>query len=375
MRTIVFVDDEPNVLNGYRRILGSLREDWDLHFFEGAELALDFLATHPADVVVTDVKMPGMDGLELLARLSGPEWGNLPVIIVTGLRERDLKRKALDLGASDLLDKPVDPEDLVARLKNVLRIRQYQEELHLQNEILETRVVERTLDLEKSHQEVVLRLARAAEYRDEDTGNHVLRVSYYSQPVAKRLGFGDNERRRLFLTTALHDIGKIGVPDRVLLKAGRLDAEEWGVIRQHCVIGARILRQEHPVFRTIPRGEPSDTGQAQETHNPLLLAAADIALSHHEKWDGSGYPFGLVGEHIPFEARIVALVDVFDALTSHRPYRKALSMDEAIGMIRGDVGTHFDPRIFEAFEESMDDIFRIRSEFADDHHGGLPQAT
>lgn len=370
MRTIVFVDDEPNVLRGYRRILGSRREDWDLHFFEGAELALAFLAAHSADVVVTDVKMPGMDGLELLARLSAPEWGRLPVIVVTGLRERDLKRKALDLGAADLLDKPVDPEDLVARLKNVLRIRQYQEELHLQNEILETMVVKRTLDLEKSHQEVVLRLARAAEYRDEDTGNHVLRVSYYSQPLAKRLGLGDNERRRLFLTSALHDIGKIGIPDRVLLKSGQLDAEEWGIIRQHCVIGARILRQEHPILRMIPRGEPSDSGRAQETLNPLLLAAADIALSHHEKWDGSGYPFGLVGEHIPFEARIVAVVDVFDALTTHRPYRKALSEAEAIGIIHGYVGTHFDPQVFEAFEQSINDIRRIRAEFADDNHGG-----
>lgn len=365
MRTILFVDDEQSVLNAYRRILHGVSPDWVFHFFKGAELALDFLKTHAADVVVTDVMMPGMDGLELLATVSQPGWGSLPVIIVTGLQDSNLKRQALDLGAFDLLSKPVDPEDLLARLRNVLRIRDYQEQLQRQNEALEVRVRERTRELEQSQREVVLRLARAAEYRDEDTGNHVLRVSYYTQPVARNLGLDAEACDRLFVTSALHDLGKIGIPDRILLKPGRLDAEEWVVVREHCAIGAGILRQAHPIVNTVTGRE--SRVQVAASANPLLQAAASIALSHHERWDGTGYPDGLKGEEIPLEARIVALVDVYDALTTHRPYRPALSEKEALVLIRNGVGTHFDPRVYQAFEGALEEMRRIQHELQDAH--------
>ena len=363
MRTILFVDDEQSVLNAYRRILHGVHPDWAFHFFSGGGLALDFLKTHSADVVVTDVKMPDMDGLELLATVSQPGWGSLPVIIVTGLQDSDLKRRALDLGAFDLLTKPVDPEDLLARLRNVLRIRDYQEQLQRQNEALELRVRERTRELEHSQREVVLRLARAAEYRDEETGNHVLRVSHYTQPVAQSLGLGAEACDRLFVTSALHDLGKIGIPDRILLKPGRLDADEWAIVREHCVIGAGILRQAHPVVRTVTGNGTLLRGSGSA--NPLLQAAATIALSHHERWDGSGYPDGLKGEEIPLEARIVALVDVFDALTTHRPYRPALSEKEALTLIQNGVGTHFDPRVYAAFVASLEEMRRIQQELQD----------
>ena len=369
MRTILFVDDEQSVLNAYRRILHGVSPDWAFHFFTGAALALDYLKTHSADVVVTDVKMPDMDGLELLATVSQPGWGSLPVIIVTGLQDSDLKRRALDLGAFDLLTKPVDPEDLLARLRNVLRIRDYQEQLQRQNEALEIRVRERTRELEHSQREVVLRLARAAEYRDEETGNHVLRVSYYTQPVAQNLGLDAEACDRLFVTSALHDLGKIGIPDRILLKPGRLDAEEWATVREHCAIGAGILRQAHPVVRSVVGN--GSLLQGSGSANPLLQAAATIALSHHERWDGTGYPDGLKGEEIPLEARIVALVDVFDALTTHRPYRPALSEKEALTLIQNGVGTHFDPRVYRAFEASLDEMRRIQSELRDSN---LPKA-
>ena len=363
MRTILFVDDEQSVLNAYRRILHGVHPDWAFQYFTGGELALDFLKTHSADVVVTDVKMPGMDGLELLAAVSQPGWGSLPVIIVTGLQDSDLKRRALDLGAFDLLTKPVDPEDLLARLRNVLRIRDYQEQLQRQNEALEIRVRERTRELEHSQREVVLRLARAAEYRDEETGNHVLRVSHYTQPVAQALGLDAETCDRLFVTSALHDLGKIGIPDRILLKPGRLDADEWAIVREHCVIGAGILRQAHPVVRTVTGN--GTLVQGSGSANPLLQAAATIALSHHERWDGSGYPDGLKGEEIPLEARIVALVDVFDALTTHRPYRPALSEKEALVLIQNGVGTHFDPRVYAAFVASLEEMRRIQQELQD----------
>ena len=368
MRTILFVDDETKVLNGYRRILQMEAEEWELHFFERAEDLLEHLRANPADAVVTDVKMPGMDGLELLSVLKAPEWGNIPVIVVTGLREQGLKRRALDLGAFDLLEKPVIPEDLVARIRNVIRIRHYQEELQRQNEILETRVLDRTRDIEKSHQEVVLHLARAAEYRDEDTGIHVLRVSHYTQPVSRNLGMSKEACDTIFITSALHDLGKIGIPDRVLLKTGRLNPEEWSIVKQHCSIGAGILRQDHSVFRMIYKGAEAGV-VSKGTRNPFLQSAATIALYHHERWDGGGYPFGLAGEEIPIEARIVSLVDVFDALSTNRPYRAALSEQEALAMIRTGVGTHFDPQVYGAFERSLDEIRAIRAEFTDTRVG------
>ncbi len=363
MRTLVFVDDEPHVLSGYRRSLQDLREDWELRFFDSAEAVLEHLQAHPVDVVISDVKMPEMDGLELLARIHALEGGGPPVIIVTGMQDRTLKRRALDLGAADLMDKPVDPEDLVARLRSVLRIRHYQEELQNQNDLLESKVRERTSALEKSNKEIVLSLARAAEYRDEDTGGHVFRVSHYCPPLATKLGMSEDECELIFIASALHDLGKIGIPDRVLLKPGKLTSEEWAIVKQHCTIGAGILRRDHPVNRLVsglegplPSGEPI-------SGNPLLHTAAQIALSHHEKWNGSGYPHGLSGEQIPLEARIVALVDVFDALSTRRPYREALSEEEAIRIIRSSVGTHFDPDVHLAFQESLEEIRQIHADF------------
>ncbi len=363
MRTLVFVDDEPHILSGYRRALQDLREDWELRFFESAQAVLDYLQEHPVDVVISDVKMPGMDGIELLSRIHALENGGPPVIIVTGLQDQSLKRRALDLGAADLLDKPVDPEVLLARLRSVNRILHYQEELQNQNDLLERKVRERTSALEQSNKEIVLSLARAAEYRDEDTGGHVFRVSHYCHPLAKKLGMSPDECEVVFIASALHDLGKIGIPDRVLLKPGKLTSEEWVIVKQHCTIGAGILRRDHPVNRLVsgmegplPSGEPI-------SGNPLLHTAAQIALSHHEKWNGSGYPHALAGEQIPLEARIVALVDVFDALSTRRPYREAMSEEEAIRIIRASVGTHFDPEVHVAFEASLDEIRQIHADF------------
>ena len=362
MRSVLFVDDEPSVLNGYRRILNGEARHWQMHFFDTARALLDHLRVHGADLVVTDVKMPGIDGLELLAILSAPEWGGIPVVVVTGVVEQGLKRRALDLGAFDLLNKPVDPEDLIARLRNVLRVRHYQEELQRQNEVLEDRVRERTRDLVDSQREVVLRLARAAEYRDQETGNHVLRVSHFGQPVARNLGMDSESRERFFLTSALHDLGKIGIPDRVLLKPGRLDAEEWAIVKRHCAIGAGILTADHPVVHGLASGIPEPAPQGP---NPFLLEAATIALSHHERWDGGGYPHGLAGEEIPLAARIVTLVDVYDALTSRRLYRGAMEEAAALAIIQEGVGTQFDPRVHEAFLASLGDIRQIQADLGD----------
>ena len=370
MRTILFVDDEPHILNAYRRSLQDQRQDWELHFLESAEAALDFLQTRPVDAIISDVKMPGMDGLELLGQLHALDGGGPPVIIVTGLQDHTLKRRALDLGAADLLDKPLGAEDLVARLRSVLRIRHYQEALQTQNDLLESKVRERTQALEKSNKETVMSLARAAEYRDEDTGGHVFRVSQYCKPIAKKIGMSEEEIETIFIASALHDLGKIGIPDRVLLKPGKLTGEEWDIVKQHCTIGAGILRRDHPVNRMLTSASGAPRSEAAAGRNPLLHAAAMIVLSHHEKWDGSGYPHRLAGDQIPLEARIVALVDVYDALSTHRPYRAAMTEAASIQIIRDGVGSHFDPLVHRVFEESLEEIRQVRADF-DAELGGL----
>lgn len=367
-RRILFVDDEPSFLDGLRRLLHAHRETWDMHFVTSVDAALDSLRNAPADAVVSDVAMPGATGFDLLAALPAIDGcEDLPVIMVTGVHEHDLKRRALDLGAADLLSKPVAVEDLVARLRNALRLKACRDGIKARNAHLEQKVAERTKALAESRLDLIWRLARVAEYRDEETGNHIIRVGHYCRTIAETLGLAPEFCETLFHTSPLHDIGKIGIPDHILLKPARLTPEEWTVMKQHCAIGAAILRQDVLTFAHLfgQDGARRAATPAQEESSLLPMASA-IALSHHEWWDGTGYPYGLAGETIPLEARIVAVADVYDALFSARPYKPAYPESVVLTAMRDQAGRHFDPAVHAAFEQALETFRAIRTEFADE---------
>lgn len=367
-KRILFVDDEPNVLDGLRRMLRAERGRWDMSFVGGADAALDQMRASGFDAVVSDVNMPGKDGFALLAEMRTDErTRDVPVIILTGRHESDIKRRALDLGATDLLNKPVDPHDLIARLRSVTRLKAYQDEIKGQNAILERKVKERTAELADSRLDIIWRLGKTAEYRDKETGNHVERVGCYCRVIAETLGADHEFVEMLFLTSPLHDIGKIGIPDAILLKRGPLNEDEWDVMKRHCAIGAEILREDSKVMNAFLawRGERA-YGQNGNTENPILKMASSIALTHHEWWDGTGYPVGLAGEEIPLESRIVALADVYDALCSKRPYKPAFSEAEALSVIHDEVRRHFDPAVYAALVESVKELRAIRTELCDE---------
>lgn len=367
-KRILFVDDENNVLEGLRRMLHSQRGEWEMGFVCSVDEALERLEETCFDAIVSDIKMPEKDGFELLALLHKSEiTRNIPVIIVTGCNESDMKRRALDMGATDLLNKPVCREDLLARLHSVLRLKSYQDELNNQNKLLEQRVRERTVELENSRLDIVWRLGKVAEFRDEETGNHVIRVGWYCKIIAESLGMGEDFVEKLFITSPLHDIGKVGIPDEVLLKQGSLNHEEWEIMKQHCEIGSEIFNQDYGGMKSfLAWGGKHAQQRHKKVDNPLYKMAASITMTHHEKWDGTGYPKGLTGSDILLESRIVAISDVYDALCSERPYKPAYSENKAMDILSKEVGLHFDPDVYKAFENSLEEIRSVKVQFADE---------
>jgi len=366
-KKLLFVDDEPHFLAGIRRMLRTQRDQWDMEFVHSVDAAFARACEGDLDVVVSDIQMPGKDGFDLLRLFAGdPRTEEVPVIILTGNAEEGLKRKALELGAADLLNKPVRAPDLLARLRSTLRLKAYQDEIKAQNAVLDLRVRERTVELEASRLDILFRLGKAAEFRDEETGNHVLRVGRYCQALARRLDLGEDLAEMLLYTAPLHDIGKIGVPDRVLLKPGKLDADEWALMQRHCEIGASLLLESPAGLESYLAWRVRDTEAARNPlRNPILEHAARIALAHHEKWDGQGYPRGLAGEAIPIEARITAVADVYDALRSDRPYKRAFPEAKAFEIICSEAGTHFDPGVCAAFEAVREAFDAIRAQDTD----------
>jgi len=361
--TIVLVDDEQLVLESLQRILGARRPDWIILPFSCPVKALDYLSTVGADTIITDISMPLMDGLTLLKRLKSLKFtSDIPVIMLTGLDDTTLRRKSLEAGATDLLTKPTDADDLVARIANSLRLKDYHDQLKRHNADLEERVNQRSRELSQVRLEVIWRLAKAAEFRDEETGNHVIRVASYSRVIGEKMGLDQDFIERLFVTAPLHDIGKIGISDSILLKPGKLSPDEWEIMKQHCVIGSKILSDECKNTRMLRGPQRHRAGTFKD---PLLEMASVIALTHHEKWNGQGYPQGLSGEAIPMEARIVSLADVYDALTSRRPYKPAFSHEKSMEILRDGVGNHFDPQVFEAFDTSQSEIRAIKRELSD----------
>jgi response regulator RpfG family c-di-GMP phosphodiesterase len=345
MNTILFVDDEVRVLDGLRRMLHSKRDEWRCIFAESVDAAVSLIDSESLDAIVSDVTMPGKTGLDLLRFVRNqPSTRYLPVLMLTGNGDIGTKREALSLGATDFLNKPFDFVELTARLQNAIALKKFQDEIRTQNEFLEERVRDRTEELEQSRKDIIFRLAKAAEARDTDTGNHIVRVGLASQLLAKALGLDEATQERMLLTSPLHDVGKIGIEDHILRKPGSLSDDERRRMQEHCRIGAEILTED---LRGFLQRLGENTGDSGE--NDLLKVAARIALCHHERWDGTGYPNGLRGEEIPIEARIVAVTDVYDALRTKRPYKDEFDSNKALQIMLEGAGTHFDPHVIGTF--------------------------
>jgi putative two-component system response regulator len=360
LRHLLFVDDEPRVLDSIRRSLRGVDETWTILFAGSVDEALSSLEAKPIDVIVTDITMPYRDGFDLLKAITGsPRFSQIPVLVLTGLADENLKRRALDAGAFDLIGKPVQRDDLIARLRSVLRNKDYQDSLAHLNATLEKQVADRTRDLDASRTDILVCLAMAGECRDSDTGRHLIRVAQYARLLAETMGLARSAIETIFKASPLHDIGKLGVPDGILLKPGPLDAHERALMQRHCEIGCRILTTPANVaahFDNSAEGRPV---------NPLLQAAAEIALYHHERWDGTGYPRALKGEAIPLAARIVAVADVYDALTTERPYKAAMAHARAVDLQLKNLGSHFDPQVITMFERRSAEFDEIRSAWAE----------
>jgi len=310
-----------------------------------AASALAWCRSHTPDLVLVDYMMPDIDGLAFLRRfrvLDG--MATVPVIMVTADTETAVRHEALRLSANDFLTKPVNHTELNARVGNLLALRRAQLQLAQRAADLTQAVREATADIVAREREAIHRLSRAAEYRDPETGRHLLRMAAYARLVARRLGLDAVECDLIWEAAPMHDIGKVGIPDSVLHKPGALDPQEVAIMRTHPQIGADILAG---------------------SESPLLQAGAVIAISHHERYDGGGYPCGLVGEAIPLHGRIVAVADVFDALTSVRPYKAAWEVERAVAYLREGSGTQFDPRCVEALLGDMAAVREIRSHYRD----------
>ncbi|CAN7723891.1 two-component system response regulator [Pseudorhodoferax sp. LjRoot39] len=320
---LLLVDDEPTNLQVLR---GVLQSDYRLLYARDGATALKLAREEKPDLLLLDVMMPGMSGHEVCRTLKADAvTQSIPVVFVTALSDAGDEAQGFDAGAVDYIIKPVSPPVVRARVRTHLSLVRMDE-------------------LRASRLEIVQRLGRAAEYKDNETGQHVLRMSHYAQALALALGFDPRDAEDLLHAAPMHDVGKIGIPDHILRKPGQLTAEEWAVMRSHAAIGADIIGQH-------------DSG--------VLHIAAKIALSHHEKWDGSGYPNGLAGETIPLEARIVAIADVFDALTSVRPYKAAWSVDDAVALLEREAGKQFDPALVPVFVDILPQVLVIRARFSD----------
>ncbi|MFC1953506.1 HD domain-containing phosphohydrolase [Chloroflexota bacterium] len=338
---IMVVDDEELM----RRLMGDIltSEGYEVYFSEDGMDALAVMERTPPDIILLDAKMPRIDGFEVTRQLKAKENTKLiPVVIVTALSGVEHRIKAIEAGADEIFTKPVDKSELLARVKSLLKIKAHNDYILSRQKELEFEVARKTQDLSKAFERIkmvsldtVYRLSRAAEYRDDDTGAHVQRISHYSSSIARKMDLDEQIVEHILWASPMHDIGKIGIPDRVLLKPDKLKSNEWEIMKQHTTIGAEIL---------------------MDASTDFVKLAGTIALNHHEKWDGSGYPRGIKSSDIPLPARIVALADVFDALTSKRPYKDSFSFEKAMGIIQDSRGSHFDPEVVDSFFSIEDEI-------------------
>lgn len=352
-QTILIVDDSPEYID---LLSGILNKGYRIKFAPNGEKALKVAkAKNQPDLILLDIEMPGMSGYEVCKRLKQDDaTKKIPVIFVTTKGAVEDETAGFKLGAADYITKPVSPSIVCARVKTHLA-------LNDQNRVLEDKVNEKTILLriafnriKEASLDTIYRLSRAAEYKDEDTGAHILRMSNYSAAIARRMGLNEITVESILYAAPMHDIGKIGTPDQVLLKPGKLNPDEWEIMKQHTTNGGKILGN-------------SDKG--------VIKLAEVIAMAHHEKWDGSGYPKGLKEKEIPLVARIAAIADVFDALTTKRPYKEPFSLEKSYGIIRESRGSHFDPDVVDAFFNIEDEILAIKEKYYDEGKSLLFQLT
>ena len=341
---ILIVDDQPANLLLIEKMLKSQGYSNLELIQDSRKVVSSFCRTLP-DLILLDLNMPHLDGFQVMEQLSQLQEPLMPpVIFLTAQDSREHILKALSLGARDYITKPFDRNELLMRVRNLLDAQLAHRLLHDQKNVLEDLVKARTEELYLTRLQIIQRLGKAAEYKDEETGNHILRMSHVAAHIAKVSGWDQHACELLLNASPMHDIGKIGIPDAILLKPGKFTEEEWKVMQTHAEIGAKLLD-----------GDDSD----------LMRMARDIALTHHERWNGSGYPNGLKGEEIPEAARIASLSDVFDALVSERPYKKAWSVDDAVALITSERGQQFEPRLVDIFLNELQEILQIRARFCD----------
>lgn len=361
-QTVLIVDDEPRNRAALADVLSA--QGYTIsQASDGVEALVAIRAMEP-DAILLDISMPRMDGLGVLRALRKDDTlRHIPVVVITGHDDSRKRLEALELGADDFLMKPPHLPELLARVRTLLRVKAYNDHMRDHQKELEAEVNQRTSEIQRTVEELldahrklraasldtIYRLTRAAEYRDDDTGNHVRRISNYTAAISRRMGLDAEVVDSILYASPMHDVGKIGIPDRILLKAGKLADDEFALMKQHTTIGAGIL---------------------ESSTNDILLLARSIALTHHEKWDGSGYPVGLQGEDIPLSGRIVAVADVFDALTSRRPYKEPWPLDKSIDIIRQGRSKHFDPSAVDAFLDIRDEIGSIMQTHNDAHAAG-----
>jgi putative two-component system response regulator len=364
----MIVDDEPTNIKVVQRFL-ELEGYSRFVTTTDSRQAVQMAHSEEPDCMLLDLMMPHISGLDILSQIrNDAALSMVPVVILTAVVDTQMRREALDRGATDFLNKPIDPNELAPRVKNVLAAKAHHDQLRRYNCELEEAVRQRTVELERAHQEVAHCLAKAAEYRDNDTGFHVIRVGRYARLIAEQLGITGRQAELLEQSAQLHDVGKIGVPDAVLLKPDRLTEEEFEVIKKHCGYGKRILRQHNGEDEHLIRGH-SEMGARilQCGASPLLEMARRIALTHHEWWDGTGYPLGLKGTDIPLEGRITAVADVFDALSCKRCYKNPFPIDRCFTIMESERGTHFDPTVLDAFFAQKEAVMAVQIQYAEEH--------
>lgn len=342
---VVVIDDAQVNLALMSALLTRLPDCTPIRFLDPIE-GLAYCIDNDPDLIIVDYMMPQMDGLEFIGRLRGaPDRENTPLLMVTADHERDVRYRALETGATDFLTKPVDRIEFTSRVKNMLALRRSHVTLANHAQMLEREVRRATAEILERERETLTKLARAAEFRDPETGAHILRMANYSRLIARGLGLPDDMQETILLAAPMHDVGKLGTPDHILLKPGKLTPEEFEIMKQHATIGHEILK---------------------DSASPVLQLAAVIAVSHHEKFDGSGYPNRLGGTDIPQVGRIVSVADVFDALTSTRPYKTGWPLEQARDYLVEQRGRHFDPQCVDALLNAWDEVQHIRARFLDE---------
>ena len=343
--TIAIIDDEFTSRIILDKIVRGLRKDVFVQSFASPLGAIDWLRLNNPDLILVDHLMEEMSGLEVIRKIRQlPHLEHVPVIMVTVSNDNEIRFKALEAGATEFLSKPFNHYECQIRCSNLLSLRMHHKGVLRRSEELEKAVSEATRRILEREQETLFRLARAGEYRDSDTGNHVLRMARFSRLIAEGMGLDENRCSLIEMAAPMHDIGKIGIPDNILLKPGKLNHEEFSIMKTHSLIGYHILKSSHSKYISL---------------------GAEIALSHHERYDGSGYPNGLKDKASPLDARIVAVADVFDALTIERPYKKAWSNQDALEYIRSNKGSHFDPECVEAFLLQFSKISLVQQQLQD----------